>query len=253
DSAIIFGRTKRRVDELSEALVKRGYSAEGIHGDLPQSKRDTVLRKFREGTIEVLVATDVAARGLDISGVTHVYNFDLPQDPEGYVHRIGRTGRAGKTGVAITFVTPREMGHLRLIEQVTRRKMNRKPIPTMSEAFKGQLQVTVEKLLAVVQEEDFQRYKVVAEELLEDTDSVTLLSAALKILTKEPDLVEVELTEEAPLRVKKPRPETGNRGGKGPNRYAGNRPRTPKSEVGTGGAKPRRTRPTDKNNKYRDS
>ena len=110
--AIIFGRTKRRVDELSEALTLRGYTAEGIHGDLTQAKRMQVLRKFKEGTIDVLVATDVAARGLDISGVTHVYNFDIPQDPESYVHRIGRTGRAGKSGMALTFITPREKSYL---------------------------------------------------------------------------------------------------------------------------------------------
>ncbi|NUJ41219.1 DEAD/DEAH box helicase, partial [Pseudoalteromonas sp. 0303] len=89
--AIVFGRTKRRVDELAEALNLRGYAAEGIHGDLSQAKRLSVLRKFKEGSIDILVATDVAARGLDISGVTHVYNFDIPQDPESYVHRIGRT------------------------------------------------------------------------------------------------------------------------------------------------------------------
>ncbi|MDR4229711.1 DEAD/DEAH box helicase, partial [Bacillus mojavensis] len=89
--SIVFGRTKRRVDELTEALNLRGYTAEGIHGDLTQAKRMVALRKFKEGSIDVLVATDVAARGLDISGVTHVYNFDVPQDPESYVHRIGRT------------------------------------------------------------------------------------------------------------------------------------------------------------------
>ena len=93
------------MDELSEALNKRGYSVEGIHGDLTQAKRDSVMRQFREGSIEVLVATDVASRGLDITGVTHVYNFDIPQDPESYVHRIGRTGRVGQAGQAITFVT----------------------------------------------------------------------------------------------------------------------------------------------------
>ena len=106
--SIVFGRTKRRVDELTEALNLRGYTAEGIHGDLTQAKRMVALRKFKEGSIDVLVATDVAARGLDISGVTHVYNFDVPQDPESYVHRIGRTGRAGRTGMAMTFITPRE-------------------------------------------------------------------------------------------------------------------------------------------------
>jgi len=117
--AIIFGRTKRRVDELSQALSIRGYIAEGIHGDLTQAKRMSVLKQFKEGKVDILVATDVAARGLDISGVTHVYNFDIPQDPESYVHRIGRTGRAGKSGVAITFVTPREMGYLRIVEEPT--------------------------------------------------------------------------------------------------------------------------------------
>ena len=104
--AIVFGRTKRRVDELATALNLRGYTAEGIHGDLSQAKRMSVLKKFKEGNIDVLVATDVAARGLDISGVTHVYNFDIPQDAESYVHRIGRTGRAGKHGKAISFITP---------------------------------------------------------------------------------------------------------------------------------------------------
>lgn len=94
--AIVFGRTKRRVDELAKALNLRGYLAEGIHGDLSQAKRMSVLKQFKANKIDILVATDVAARGLDISGVSHVYNFDIPQDPESYVHRIGRTGRAGK-------------------------------------------------------------------------------------------------------------------------------------------------------------
>jgi ATP-dependent RNA helicase DeaD len=212
--AIVFGRTKRRVDELSEALSKRGYGAEGIHGDLNQAKRDSILRKFKEGTIEVLVATDVAARGLDVSGVTHVYNFDIPQNPESYVHRIGRTGRAGKTGMAITFVTPREMDHLKTIEHVTKRKMERRPIPTITEAMEGQLQMTVEKLVQTAEDGKLQSYKTIAEELLEDIDSVTLLSAALKLLTKEPDTTPVKLTEEAPLRVKKAaKPRTRHKAG----------------------------------------
>ncbi|MHB8171167.1 MAG: DEAD/DEAH box helicase [Thermincolia bacterium] len=202
--AIIFGRTKRRVDELYEALNKRGYSAEGIHGDLTQAKRDSVLRKFKEGVTEILVATDVAARGLDISGVTHVYNYDIPQDPESYVHRIGRTGRAGKTGLAITLVTYREMGHLQLIERITKKKMIRKPIPTVHEAIEGQQQLTIEKLMQAIEEGDTLHYKELAEGLLENNDSVSLLSAALKLLTKEPDTTPVKLTEEAPPRQKKP-------------------------------------------------
>lgn len=201
--AIVFGRTKRRVDELYEALNKRGYSAEGIHGDLTQAKRESVLRQFKEGTIEVLVATDVAARGLDISGVTHVYNFDIPQDPESYVHRIGRTGRAGKKGEAITFVTPREIGHLRLIERITKQNLKRLPVPTVKEAIEGQQRLTVEKLLRLVEEGGFEHYRGLAKDLLIETDSVTLLAAALKMLTKEPDRTPVELTEERPLRTKK--------------------------------------------------
>lgn len=201
--AIIFGRTKRRVDELAEALNKRGYSAEGIHGDLNQAKRDSVLRRFKEGTIEMLVATDVAARGLDISGVTHVYNFDLPQDAESYVHRIGRTGRAGKTGLAISFVTPREIDHLKNIERMTHRKMERRPIPTMSEAIEGQQRMAIDKLLEAVEEGNLQMYKTMAEQLLDEMDSVTLVSAALKLMTKEPSKAPVRLTEEAPLRMKK--------------------------------------------------
>lgn len=105
----------------------------------------SVLNKFKNGRVDVLVATDVAARGLDISGVTHVYNFDIPQDPESYVHRIGRTGRAGRTGEAISFITPREMAHLRLIEKVTKSKMKRMVPPTNKEARIGQQQLTVEK------------------------------------------------------------------------------------------------------------
>jgi ATP-dependent RNA helicase DeaD len=200
--AIVFGRTKRRVDELFEALNKRGYSAEGIHGDLTQSKRDSVMRKFKSGATEILVATDVAARGLDITGVTIVYNFDIPQDPEGYVHRIGRTGRAGNPGLAVTLVTPRELNHLRLIEQVTNRRITRKPFPTINEVVEGQKRITIDKLMQVVEEDDMLRYRELAEGLLATTDSVTLLSAALKLLTKEPDTTPVQLTEEAPPRRK---------------------------------------------------
>ncbi|MBD3919546.1 DEAD/DEAH box helicase [Paenibacillus sp. PR3] len=205
--AIIFGRTKRRVDELSEALQKRGYSAEGLHGDLSQNQRDNVMRKFRDGSIDVLVATDVAARGLDVSGVTHVINFDLPQDPESYVHRIGRTGRAGKEGTAWSFVTPREIDHLHFIEKVTRHKITRKPLPSIAEAIEGKQRVTAERLIENVQSEDSQEYKGIAIHLLEQYDSVNLLAAAIKLLTGEKKDVNIELTPEDPIRAKKRRPD----------------------------------------------
>jgi len=160
------------------------------------------MRQFREGSLEMLVATDVAARGLDITGVTHIYNFDIPQDPEGYVHRVGRTGRAGKTGVAITFVTAREIRHLKVIETMTRGKIARRPVPTVKEAFEGQQRLAVERLLLAVEKGNVDNYKGMAEGLLEGTDSVTLLAAALKVLTRESDRTPVTLTEERPLRIK---------------------------------------------------
>ncbi len=203
--AIVFGRTKRRVDELAEALTLRGYTAEGIHGDLSQAKRMSVLRKFKEGSIDVLVATDVAARGLDISGVTHVYNFDIPQDPESYVHRIGRTGRAGKTGVAMTFVTPREKSYLAVVEKTTRRKMEKMKAPTLDEALEGQQRAVVEKIVQTVESNNLQYYRAAAQELLEGNDAATVVAAVLKMLTKEPDMTPVKLTEEQPLPMRRDR------------------------------------------------
>lgn len=210
--AIIFGRTKRRVDELSEALQKRGYSADGLHGDLSQNQRDNVMRKFRDGSIDVLVATDVAARGLDVSGVTHVINFDLPQDPESYVHRIGRTGRAGKEGVAWSFVTPRELDHMHFIERVTRHKIPKKPLPSLAEAIEGKQRITAERILEALDAEGVNEFKAIAIQLLEQYDSVNLLAAAIKLITGEKKDVNIELTPEDPIRAKKRRPDVRSNG-----------------------------------------
>jgi ATP-dependent RNA helicase DeaD len=227
DLAIIFGRTKRRVDELAEALQKRGYSADGLHGDLSQNMRDSVMRKFRDGSIDVLVATDVAARGLDVSGVTHVINFDLPQDPESYVHRIGRTGRAGKEGTAWTFVTPREIDHLHFIEKVTRHKIPKRNVPTIAEAVEGKQKIVAERILEIVQNEDFKEFKGTAIQMLEQFDSVHLIAAAMKLLTGgEKKDVNVELTPEDPIRAKKRKPDirgSGRRVGGGGGYGGGNR------------------------------
>ena len=218
--AIVFGRTKRRVDELSHALTIRGYLAEGIHGDLTQAKRMSVLRQFKEGKIDILVATDVAARGLDISGVTHVYNFDIPQDPESYVHRIGRTGRAGKSGKAITFVTPREMGYLRIVEETTKKRMTPLIPPTSDEALLGQQRLAVEQLGEIVEKNELHDYKQLASELLEKHDALEVVAAALKNMTREPDDTPVKITEERPL----PSRGRGGRGGsRGGSRSSGGR------------------------------
>ncbi|MBD8006765.1 DEAD/DEAH box helicase [Bacillus norwichensis] len=212
--AIVFGRTKRRVDELSNALTVRGYTAEGIHGDLSQAKRLSVLRKFKEGKVDVLVATDVAARGLDISGVTHVYNYDIPQDPESYVHRIGRTGRAGKEGIAVTFVSPREMGYLRIVEQTTKKRMNPMRPPTWDEALEGQQRLTMEKLNETIEEGNLDEYRATAVDLMNEHDAVEVIAAALKVITKEPDKTPVHITEEKPLPSKRDS-YRGDRGGRG--------------------------------------
>jgi len=201
--AIVFARTKKRVDEITEGLQARGYRAEGIHGDLTQGKRMSVLSKFKHGRVDVLVATDVAARGLDISGVTHVYNFDIPQDPESYVHRIGRTGRAGKTGEAISFVTPREMAHLHLIEKTTKSKMKRLAPPTNQDAKRGQQQVTIEKIQKTISEKDLSSYQEAAKDLLEENDSISVVAAALSLLTKERRDTPVRISSVAPISVKK--------------------------------------------------
>ncbi|MFX3674896.1 MAG: DEAD/DEAH box helicase [Paenisporosarcina sp.] len=219
--AIIFGRTKRRVDELSQALSIRGYIAEGIHGDLSQSKRMSVLKQFKENKIDILVATDVAARGLDISGVTHVYNYDIPQDPESYVHRIGRTGRAGKKGMAITFVTPREMGYLRIVEETTKKRMTALTPPTSDEALVGQQRVAVDTLGEMVDKNNLGDYRSFATELLEKYEAIDVVAAALKSLTREPSDTPVNISEERPLPARKDRGGGGGRSGGGG--YKGNR------------------------------
>ncbi|WP_179396108.1 DEAD/DEAH box helicase [Lacticaseibacillus absianus] len=197
---LIFGRTKRRVDELTRGLKARGYRAEGIHGDLTQQKRMSVLRQFKGGELDFLVATDVAARGLDISGVTHVYNYDIPQDPDSYVHRIGRTGRAGKSGVSVTFVTPNEVGYLRTIEDLTKKRMMPLKPPTAKEAFLGQVSTGLETIKAQIEADDFEKYEPMAEGLLESYTPLQIVSAYLKAVSPDDaSTVPVKITPERPL------------------------------------------------------
>ena len=212
---IVFGRTKRRVDELARGLEARGYRAEGIHGDLSQQKRMSVLRSFKSGHLDILVATDVAARGLDISGVTHVYNYDIPQDPESYVHRIGRTGRAGKGGMSVTFVTPNEMDYLHVIENLTKKRMTTLRPPTEKEAFKGQLGAAVEQIETKLEENGLDKSLQTADKLLEEYSAQDLVALLLKTTAKDPaDAVPVKITPERPLPMqKKGYNKNGKRGG----------------------------------------
>lgn len=132
-SALIFTRTKARAQDLSEDLLRIGFAADALHGDLNQNRRELVLNRFREGVVKILVATDVAARGLDIANVSHVINFDLPAENDDYVHRIGRTGRAGKTGIAASFITPRERNWANQIQSFTRQPLRDCTLPTVAE------------------------------------------------------------------------------------------------------------------------
>ena len=205
--SIVFGRTKRRVDELTRGLKIRGFRAEGIHGDLDQGKRLRVLRDFKNGNLDVLVATDVAARGLDISGVTHVYNYDIPQDPESYVHRIGRTGRAGKSGQSITFVAPNEMGYLQIIESLTKKRMKGMKPATAEEAFQAKKKVALKKIERDFADENirnqFEKFGKDARKLATEFTPEELALYILTLTVQDPDtLPEVEIAREKPLPFK---------------------------------------------------
>ncbi|RHE65299.1 ATP-dependent helicase [Streptococcus gordonii] len=222
--SIVFGRTKRRVDELTRGLKIRGFRAEGIHGDLDQGKRLRVLRDFKNGNLDVLVATDVAARGLDISGVTHVYNYDIPQDPESYVHRIGRTGRAGKSGQSITFVAPNEMGYLQIIENLTKKRMKGLKPATAEEAFQAKKKVALKKIERDFADEsirsNFEKFAKDARKLAAEFSPEELAMYILSLTVQDPDtLPEVEIAREKPLPFK---PSGGGFGGKGKGSRGGN-------------------------------
>lgn len=180
---IIFCRTKRGVDDLVEALLARGYMADGLHGDLSQAQRDRVMRRFRRNEIELLVATDVAARGLDVDDVTHVINYDIPQDPESYVHRIGRTGRAGKHGLAITLVTPREYKLLKQIERETKVTMDMREVPSLEDVAERQAEVWRNRVLEVLRDESLGPYRAILGSLVDEHDPIDVASALLKLLT----------------------------------------------------------------------
>ncbi|HGI0500717.1 TPA: DEAD/DEAH box helicase [Streptococcus pyogenes] len=218
--SIVFGRTKRRVDEITRGLKLRGFRAEGIHGDLDQNKRLRVIRDFKNDQIDILVATDVAARGLDISGVTHVYNYDITQDPESYVHRIGRTGRAGKSGESITFVSPNEMGYLSMIENLTKKQMKPLRPATAEEAFQAKKKVALKKIERDFADEtirsNFDKFKGDAVQLAAEFTPEELALYILSLTVQDPDsLPEVEIAREKPLPFKYVGGGHGNKNGKG--------------------------------------
>ena len=176
---IIFCNTKKRVDELVEHLQGRGYFAEGLHGDLKQIQRDTVMKKFRNRTIEILVATDVAARGIDVDDVDIVINYDLPQDEEYYVHRIGRTGRAGKTGKAFSFVVGREIYKLKDIMKYTKAKIRLGKLPSLTDIEEAKTNNFLDKIKNVIEENHLTKYINLVERMMDDDISSIDIAAAL--------------------------------------------------------------------------
>jgi ATP-dependent RNA helicase DeaD len=179
---MIFARTKLGVDELGEALLARGFAAETLHGDLSQAQRDRVMRRFRSGQADILVATDVAARGIDVDDVTHVINYDVPESAETYVHRIGRTGRAGKRGEAVTLVTPKETRWLRQIERIIKAKIEPRRLPTLADvAERRRDAIKLEVLEALKDEKAFQTYMQAIDDLAEDHEATDIAAALLKL------------------------------------------------------------------------
>lgn len=179
--AMIFCNTKKRVDDLVEMLQGRGYFAEGLHGDLKQAQRDKVMQKFRNGTIEILVATDVAARGIDVDDIDVVFNYDVPQDEEYYVHRIGRTGRAGKAGKAFTFCVGKEIYKLRDIMRYTKTKIQQQKLPTLSDVEEMKTNIYLEKIKGIIEEGHLTKYIHLVDRLMEeDYTSIDIAAAVLK-------------------------------------------------------------------------
>src|SRR6266550_880692 len=176
---IIFCNTKRMVDDLADHLNAQGYSADRLHGDMTQAMRDRVMNKFRKSGLEFLVATDVAARGIDVDDVEVVFNYDLPYDGEDYVHRIGRTGRKGRSGRAISFASGREVFQIRNIERYANTRIHRGKIPTVDEVEEARANVFLDKIRIVLKTGDFKRQDHLIERLLEEGFNSTDIASAL--------------------------------------------------------------------------
>ncbi len=180
-AAIVFCRTREEVDSLTETLNGRGYRAEALHGGMSQEQRDRVMGRLRAGTADLLVATDVAARGLDIDQLTHVVNYDVPSAPEAYVHRIGRVGRAGREGVAITLAEPREHRQLKTIEKVAGAPIAVEKVPTVADLRARRLELTRGALRESLLTDELDRFRVVVETLSDEFDLMEVALAAVKL------------------------------------------------------------------------
>lgn len=202
-ATLVFVRTKLRAAEVAERLEARGYAAEAMQGDMSQAQRESVIRRLRSGQLELVVATDVAARGLDVERIGLVVNYDIPYDLESYVHRVGRTGRAGRSGSAVLFVTPREQRQLRALEHYTGQRIERMSPPTQADIAARRIEQFKEQILRVVQEEKLDLYLSVVQELAEESghDMAEIAAAAARLARGDKPLIvpsEIEPVVEAP-------------------------------------------------------
>ena len=225
-SAIVFCRTRTEVDELTQTMNGRGYRAEALHGGMDQQQRDRVMGRLRDGTAEVLIATDVAARGLDVDTLTHVVNYDVPSAAESYVHRIGRVGRAGREGVAITLAEPRQRRLLGNIERLTKQTIEIRTVPSVADLRTRQIEVTRSRVLESLMETDLEDYVAVLDGVDDEHDYRSIALAAIKLFHHERGAV----TDEAEI------PDVSEPRSKGKSRQRDGAERGPK---GKGGKKPK--------------
>ncbi|MET8146444.1 DEAD/DEAH box helicase [Sphaerisporangium sp. NPDC005288] len=223
EAAIVFCRTREEVDQLTETMNGRGYRAEALHGGMGQEQRDRVMARLRAGTADLLVATDVAARGLDIEQLTHVVNYNVPSAPESYVHRIGRVGRAGREGVAITLAEPREHRMLKTIERVTKSRITVEKVPTVADLRARRLELTRSALEESMLQDDLEQFRVVVETLADEFDLVEIAMAAVKLAHEssgaaadEEEIPDVPLRPEREGRGRREQPGRDERRGRGP-------------------------------------
>jgi ATP-dependent RNA helicase DeaD len=227
DAAIVFCRTRAEVEQLTETLAGRGHRAEALHGGMTQDQRDRVMNRVRSGGADLLIATDVAARGLDIEHLTHVINYNVPSAPEAYVHRIGRVGRAGREGVAITLTEPREHRMIKAIERLTKRRIAIEKVPTVTDLRARRLEITQAALEDALVVGDLDQYRVVVESLADEYDVLDIALAAVRLAHEATggDVDEREI------------PAVADKGGRGPRRDGDRR------ETDRGGADRRGDRP----------
>ena len=193
--SIVFCNTKRQVDELVQALQGRGYFAEGLHGDLKQVQRDRVMESFRNGRTDILIATDVAARGIDVGNVEAVFNYDLPQDDEYYVHRIGRTGRAGRVGRSFSFVSGREVYKLKEIQRYCKTKIYAQKVPSLNDVANTKMENVLEEIEQIIENEDLTKFLQIIEERVNESDytAMDLAAAFLKYCSGQQETEEKDM------------------------------------------------------------